>query len=140
MELVDVYGFGHVLYEMTYGVPLLTASSKLNFHDCPIPEVKEILELILFDDVLSKKGPPTIDQLLEMPFFSSTLVDPLPSSSITAAASTSSASNSNNKLFSSSKMKELLVKARELSNLEFNALCLEITLLIFPVCSKLKSV
>ena len=121
MELVDVYGFGHVLYEMTYGVPLLTASSKLNFHDCPIPEVQEILELILLDDVLSKKGPPTIDQLLEMPFFSSTLVDPLPSSSITAAASTSTASNSNNKLFSSSKMKELLVKARELSNLKFNA-------------------
>ena len=116
MESADVYGFGHVLYEMAYGAPMLTASSKLNFHDCPVPELKDLLDILLLDDVLSKTGPPTIAHLLEMPFFSNTIVDPLPTSSVSAAASTATASNINNKLFSSSKLKELLIKTRELGN------------------------
>ena len=111
-----MYGFGHVLYEMTYGAPLLISSSKIDFNDCPNREIKELLDILLVDDVLSKTGLPTIDQLLEMPFFKNTIVDTLPTSSISAAALTSTASNSNSKLFSSTKIKELITKSRELSN------------------------
>lgn len=101
---------------MTYGAPLLTSSSKIDFNDCPNREIKELLDILLVDDVLSKTGLPTINQLLEMPFFKNTIIDALPTSSISAAASTSYASNSNSKLFTSAKMKELLIKSRELSN------------------------
>lgn len=68
LELVDVYGFGHVLYEMVYGQPLLTAGSKQDFADCPDLEIKSVLDMILRADVLAKTGPPTIAQLLELPF------------------------------------------------------------------------
>ena len=66
LELVDVYGFGHVLYEMTYGEPLLTDSSKLDFNTCPNREIKAILDSILVEEVL-KNGIPTINELLELP-------------------------------------------------------------------------
>ncbi len=149
MELVDVYGFGHVLYEMVYGQPLLTASSRQEFNDCPDREVRALLETILLTDVLNKNGPPTINQLLELPydaycpfnqfltkiiyiycallcrmrvnrFFKDTNVDWLPTSSTTAAASTTTASNSNSKLFTSTKVKETLLKAREFSEKRMN--------------------
>ena len=121
---------------MTYGAPLLTTSSKLDFSDCPEREVKELLDILLVDDVLSKNGLPTINQLLEMPFFSNTIVDPLPTSSVSAAASTSSASNSNNKLFSSSKIKELLIKSRELSKLIFFSPFLKLIILSFVILAE----
>lgn len=68
MELVDTYGFGHILYEMTYGQPLLMSSSKQDFSDCADREIRGILEITLASDVLNKSGPPTISQLLEIPY------------------------------------------------------------------------
>lgn len=68
MELADVYGFGHILYEMVYGQPLVTSSSKSDFNDCSDHEIKSILEMILLTDVLTKSGVPTINQLLELPY------------------------------------------------------------------------
>lgn len=69
MEQVDVYGFGHVLYEMVYGQQLLSFSSKSDFNDCPDREIKSILEMILATETLNKTGPPTISQLLELPYY-----------------------------------------------------------------------
>ena len=63
-----MYGFGHVLYEMTYGAPLVTVGSKIDFNDCPDREIKQLLDILLVDDVLQKSGLPTISQLLEMPY------------------------------------------------------------------------
>ncbi|RNA24938.1 PX domain-containing kinase isoform X2 [Brachionus plicatilis] len=113
IEQVDVYGLGHILYEMSYGAPLITSSSRRDFEDCENKELKALLELLLSDDMLAKKSLPAIDELLEIPFFKDTNIEVLPTSSLTAAASTSSASNSNTKLFASSKVKESLVKAKE---------------------------
>lgn len=112
MELVDVYGFGHVLYEMIYGQALVVGNgARADFNDCPHRELKPVLDSILVEDVLSKSGPPTIAQLLEMPVFKSTNIDTsLPSSSSAAAAISSS---TNAKLFTSSKVKENLLKNRE---------------------------
>jgi len=62
----------------------------------------------LGDDAL-KSGLPTINELLEMPFFKNTNIEMIPTSSISAA---SSASNMT-KLFSSAKVKELLTRSRE---------------------------
>jgi hypothetical protein len=107
--MVDVYGFGHVLYELVYGQALVTASAKLDFNDCPHREVKQVLDMILVEDVLVKNGVPTLAQLLELPLFKYTNVDSLPTSSSTAAALASV----NNKLFTSTKTREALVKARE---------------------------
>ncbi len=109
LEMVDVYGFGHVLYELVYGQPLLTASYKVDFNDCPHRELKQVLDMILVEEVLAKSGPPTINQLLELSFFKYTQIDPLPSSSSLAAGYAST----NNKLFTSTKTKEALMKARE---------------------------
>ena len=64
--MVDVYGFGHCLYEMVYGAPLVTDSSVRDFNDCPNREVKGILESILLEDVL-RNGIPTVNELLELP-------------------------------------------------------------------------
>jgi len=108
IELVDVYGFGHVLYEMTYGEPLLNASFKKDFSDCRFPEIKSVLDILLSEEAL-KNGLPTINELLEMPFFKNINVDHLLTSSVSAAASSSNTT----KLFTSTKTKELLAKARE---------------------------
>jgi hypothetical protein len=94
---------------MVYGEPLVTGSCKKDFNDCANREIKQILDLLLCEDVL-KTSLPTINELLEMPFFKNTNVEQLPSSSMTAAASSS---QSNSKLFNSSKQKELIIKARE---------------------------
>lgn len=108
LELVDVYGFGHVLYEMIYGEPLLNGSSKTDFSDCKNIEIKQMLELLLTDEGI-KAGLPTINQLMEMPFFKNTNIDQIPTSSVSASANTSNMS----KLFSSAKVKEYLQKSRE---------------------------
>lgn len=63
-----MYGFGLILYEMVYGEAMLTSSSKQDFNDCSDKELKQVLDIILVDDVLVKTGLPTINQLLEMPF------------------------------------------------------------------------
>ncbi len=104
-----MYGFGHVLYELVYGQALVTTSAKVDFNDCPHREMKQVLDMILVEEVLGKSGPPTINQLLELSFFKYTQIDSLPSSSSTAAA----LATVNNKLFTSTKTKEALIKARE---------------------------
>ncbi|XP_018372209.1 PREDICTED: PX domain-containing protein kinase-like protein isoform X1 [Trachymyrmex cornetzi] len=65
---VDVYSFGHVLYEMTFGRPLLEATCS----DLPQCEanLKNLLEVILSPEAL-KQDLPTVVRLLEHPFFES---------------------------------------------------------------------
>lgn len=62
-----MYGLGHILYEMAYGAPLITSSSRRDFEDCENKELKALLELLLSDDMLAKKSLPAIDELLEIP-------------------------------------------------------------------------
>ena len=59
---------------MVYGEPLVTGSCKKDFNDCANREIKQILDLLLCEDVL-KTSLPTINELLEMPFFKNTNVD-----------------------------------------------------------------
>lgn len=109
LELVDVYGLGHILYEMAYGEPLIIASCKKDFNDCSNREIKQILDLLLNEELL-KTGLPTVNELLENPFFKNINVDQLSTSSVSAAATTL---QTNTKLFNSAKVKELIIKARE---------------------------
>lgn len=108
IELVDVYGFGHILYEMIYGEPMLHGSTRTEFEDCENIEIRKILEMLLTDEGL-KAGMPTISQLLEMPIFKDTNIAQIATSSISASASTSNMS----KLFSTTKVKEYLLRSRE---------------------------
>ncbi|XP_046620842.1 PX domain-containing protein kinase-like protein isoform X1 [Neodiprion virginianus] len=63
---VDVYSFGHVVYEMAFGRPLLEATcSEFSHSD---PNLKNLLELILSPEAL-KQDLPTVAQLLDHPFF-----------------------------------------------------------------------
>ncbi len=95
---------------------MMLSGTKTDFNDCPMKEFKPLLDLLLCDDVITKNGLPTINQLLDMPIFKSINVDSLPFSSVNAAAST----NNYSKLFSSSKVKELLIKAREFTEKRMN--------------------
>ena len=67
MELLDVYGLGHVLFELTYGEPLLSGSCKSSFADCENHEIRQMLEILLGEDGL-KSGLPTINELLGINF------------------------------------------------------------------------
>lgn len=93
---------------MAYGEPLLDNSSKIDFDDCSNTEIRQLLEILLSEEAL-KNSLPTINQLLEMPIFKNTNVDDISTSSVSAATLTSNMS----KLFSSSKTKEILLKARD---------------------------
>ncbi|KAG7211368.1 hypothetical protein KM043_010658 [Ampulex compressa] len=63
---VDVYSFGHVLYEMAFGRPLMEATcSELPYCEATL---KHLLEVILSPEAL-KQDLPTVSQLLEHPFF-----------------------------------------------------------------------
>ncbi|XP_015172656.1 PREDICTED: PX domain-containing protein kinase-like protein isoform X1 [Polistes dominula] len=63
---VDVYSFGHVLYEMAFGRPLLEAMCS-EMPNCDIM-LKNLLEVILSPEAL-KQDLPKVQHLLEHPFF-----------------------------------------------------------------------
>jgi PX domain-containing protein kinase-like protein len=64
LELVDVYSFGLILFEMVYG-ETYSQCLKENFNDCQFNDVKQMLELIL--DMNPKKELPRLSKLLDMP-------------------------------------------------------------------------
>ncbi|KAJ8948079.1 hypothetical protein NQ318_008430 [Aromia moschata] len=66
LQTVDVYCFGHVLYEMTFGTPLHESVVDC-IPDCPS---KSVLEKILSSEAC-RNGLPAIVDLLKEPFFSS---------------------------------------------------------------------
>ncbi|XP_055921071.1 PX domain-containing protein kinase-like protein [Eupeodes corollae] len=65
-EIIDVYCFGHVLFEMTMGYPLQESVAR-QISDCP-EDLKNVLELILSKEAC-RAGLPTLDQLIEHRFF-----------------------------------------------------------------------
>ena len=87
---------------------MLHGSTRTEFEDCENIEIRKILEMLLTDEGL-KAGMPTISQLLEMPIFKDTNIAQIATSSISASASTSNMS----KLFSTTKVKEYLLRSRE---------------------------
>ncbi|XP_055606278.1 PX domain-containing protein kinase-like protein [Uranotaenia lowii] len=66
-EAIDVYGFGHLLYEMCMGYPLQDSYAR-QITDCP-DSLKSLLESILTKDAC-KTALPTLDQLTTHAFFS----------------------------------------------------------------------
>ncbi|XP_031561283.1 PX domain-containing protein kinase-like protein [Actinia tenebrosa] len=74
-ESEDVYCFAHVLYEMTFGEPLKMSTISQLPPTCP-NDLRTILESILKDEPLTKKGLPSVTELLESPFFSSVNLPP----------------------------------------------------------------
>uniref|UniRef100_A0AAR5QKD6 PX domain-containing protein kinase-like protein n=1 Tax=Dendroctonus ponderosae TaxID=77166 RepID=A0AAR5QKD6_DENPD len=67
LEAIDVYCFGHVLYEMAIGSPLHESYIGEEISECP-QQIKKILESVLSHEAC-KNGLPTIDGLLDDPFF-----------------------------------------------------------------------
>lgn len=74
VESIDVYCFGHLLYEMTFGVQL-NASTCDNFSTDCAPELRSVMESILTTEAC-KNGLPTINGLLQHPLFASTILPP----------------------------------------------------------------
>ncbi|CAH1266139.1 PXK [Branchiostoma lanceolatum] len=68
MEQVDVYSFGHLVYEMAFGDQLQTATLEMLPLDCP-GELRTFLESILTVDAV-KSGLPSVADLLASPLFS----------------------------------------------------------------------
>ncbi|XP_066154776.1 PX domain-containing protein kinase-like protein [Euwallacea fornicatus] len=69
LEAIDVYCFGHVLYEMAVGSPLHESYIADDNFDCPSPQIRKIIESILSHEAC-KNGLPTIGALLIDQFFS----------------------------------------------------------------------
>uniref|UniRef100_A0A2R5LNM3 Putative px domain-containing protein n=1 Tax=Ornithodoros turicata TaxID=34597 RepID=A0A2R5LNM3_9ACAR len=69
LESIDVYSFGHMVYEMAYGRPCPTATCDSYPPSCP-PELRSVLEALLTTEAC-KNGLPTIADLLLHPFFRS---------------------------------------------------------------------
>ncbi|XP_054278649.1 PX domain-containing protein kinase-like protein [Macrosteles quadrilineatus] len=68
LEAVDVYCFGHVLYEMTFGHPLHESVCDNLPPNCP-PIIRPVLESIL-SSCACKTGMPSLLSLLSLPVFS----------------------------------------------------------------------
>lgn len=69
IQAIDVYGLGHTLYEMAFGAPLHeSVYEQLPSGDIS-QELRQILESILLSEAC-KNGLPTVDELLNNPFFS----------------------------------------------------------------------
>ncbi|XP_076027521.1 PX domain-containing protein kinase-like protein isoform X3 [Genypterus blacodes] len=67
-ESVDVFCFGHLLYEMTYG-RLLDAVPVDHYPAVPYTSVVSVLQSILSTEAC-KSGMPTVSQLIQTPLFS----------------------------------------------------------------------
>lgn len=68
MESIDVYCFGQLLYEMTFGAQLYAATCDNFPPSCP-PQIRSVLESILTSEAC-KNGIPTVSDLLSHPLFS----------------------------------------------------------------------
>ncbi|XP_030634527.1 PX domain-containing protein kinase-like protein isoform X4 [Chanos chanos] len=71
-ESIDVYSFGHLLYEMTYGRPPDSVPVD-HYPPAPFTSVVSVLQSILSTEAC-KTGMPTVSQLLQTPLFSDTLL------------------------------------------------------------------
>ncbi|XP_066554321.1 PX domain-containing protein kinase-like protein isoform X2 [Amia ocellicauda] len=71
-ESIDVYSFGHLLYEMTYGRPPDSFPVD-HFPPAPSTSVVSVLQSILSTEAC-KAGMPTVAQLLQTPLFSDVLL------------------------------------------------------------------
>ncbi|KAK6624436.1 hypothetical protein RUM44_011295 [Polyplax serrata] len=67
MEAIDVYSFGHVLFEMAFGYPLNESVCDNLPSTCP-PLLSVLLESILSTES-RRSGLPTLHELLQHPFF-----------------------------------------------------------------------
>ena len=133
VEQVDVYGFGQVLYEMIYGRPIVKRSvlQARNFDECPLADFRPLLVALLVDESIEKNGVPTVSELLDMALFKNVNIEtatsngtvpstPLSSSASVASLSPTSTTSTNSsttsgtqRLFSSTKVKEALARAKE---------------------------
>ncbi|XP_065067349.1 PX domain-containing protein kinase-like protein [Rhopilema esculentum] len=68
MEALNVYCFGHLLYEITFAEPLNTATLDQFPPSCP-PQIQPVLHSILSSSAV-KSGLPTIAELISNPLFS----------------------------------------------------------------------
>ncbi|XP_051977819.1 PX domain-containing protein kinase-like protein isoform X2 [Xyrauchen texanus] len=71
-ESIDVYSFGHLLYEMTYGRPP-DAVPVDQYPTAPFSYVVSVLQSILSTEAC-KTGMPTVSQLLQTPLFNDVLL------------------------------------------------------------------
>ncbi|KAL7843160.1 hypothetical protein AOLI_G00246720 [Acnodon oligacanthus] len=71
-DSIDVYSFGHLLYEMTYGRPP-DAVPVDQYPSAPYTSVVSVLQSILSTEAC-KTGMPTVPQLLQTPLFSDVLL------------------------------------------------------------------
>ncbi|XP_029990258.1 LOW QUALITY PROTEIN: PX domain-containing protein kinase-like protein [Sphaeramia orbicularis] len=67
-ESIDVFCFGHLLYEMTYGLPPDSVPID-QYTDIPYTTVVSVLQSILSTEAC-KSGMPTVSQLIQTPLFS----------------------------------------------------------------------
>uniref|UniRef100_A0A8C9SJS5 PX domain-containing protein kinase-like protein n=1 Tax=Scleropages formosus TaxID=113540 RepID=A0A8C9SJS5_SCLFO len=72
LESMDVYSFGHLLYEMTYGRPP-DAVPVDHYPPAPSSSIVSVLQSILSTEAC-KTGMPTVSQLLQTPLFSDMLL------------------------------------------------------------------
>lgn len=66
-EALDVYSFGHLIYEMTFGRPCPKPTCDSFPAPCP-PELRSVLEALISTEAC-KNGLPTVADLLMHPFF-----------------------------------------------------------------------